>query len=511
MHGLDLAVILGYVAAMMWMGARLGAGTEGLKGYFLGDANVPAWAVMLSIVATETSTATFLSVPAVAFAEGGNFTYLQLAMGYMMGRVVVASLLLPAYFRGEIFTAYEVLQRRFGGATKTTASVMFLVARTLGDGLRLFLAAKVVQELMLMGGWFDVGGERHGGWSMPLAIVLMGVTTLIYTYVGGMKAVVWTDVVQFFIYMAGAFVALWILVDRIPGGWGELLERGEAAGKFRLFDFSLDLTKTYTFWAGVVGGTVVNCATHGADQLMVQRYLSARSRGQAAAALVSSGFVVFGQFALFLLIGVGLFALFQVSPPERELSKDGEFAYFLVRHMPPGMLGLVVAAIFSAAMSTLSSSLNSSAATTVNDLLKPNLKGASERTLLRWSKGLTVIWGLAQMGVAFYASEYLTDNVVNNALAIASFVTGIVLGLFLLGMASERVGQGAAMCGMVAGLGAVSYAKFGPLLKGVGLYPFEGAVAWPWYALIGSGTVVAVGLAAGSFGARQRDLGGESR
>ncbi len=481
MHPLDLGVIVAYLIGCTVIGAMLGSEVKGLKGYFLGESNIPAWAVMISIVATETSTVTFLSVPGVSYQPGGDFTYLQLALGYIVGRVVVATILLPSYFKGEIYTAYQILQNRFGGATKTTASVMFLVSRTLGDGLRLFLGALMLRELT--------------DWTLPASIVAMGVATIVYTYLGGMKAVIWTDVVQFGIYIVGALVALIIMVRTIPDGWVGLVTTGDASGKFRMFDFTFDLTKTYTFWAGLIGGMFLNTATHGADQLMVQRYLSARSRRQAAGALVASGFIVLVQFALFLLIGVGLFVLYRHQPPDAStLRPDRAFAYFIVRYLPVGVLGLVVAALFSAAMSTLSGSLNASASTTVNDLYRPIVPNADERHLLRVSKLLTAVWGLAQMGVAF-AAIGLKRTVVDNALAIASFVTGIVLGLFLLGILTRRVGQGAALLGMVAGLGTVSYAAFGPYLPSV-FYPWNGAIAWPWYALIGSTTVFSVGLLA---------------
>jgi SSS family solute:Na+ symporter len=468
MHAIDLLILVVYIAGCTALGSWLGSRSQGLSGYFLGEKNIPAWAVMISIVATETSTATFLSVPGVAYRPGGDFTYLQLAMGYILGRFLVASLLLPSYFRGSMFTAYEVLNRRFGGATRTTASVLFLVTRTLGDGLRLFLAALVLRELT--------------GWGIGPAILAMGAATIVYTYLGGMKAVIWTDVIQFFIYILGAIAALAILVGELPGGWSRLVEQASAAGKFRVFDFTFDLTRPYTFWAGVIGGMVLNTATHGADQLMVQRYLSARSQKQAAGALIASGFVIFAQFSLFLLIGAGLSVLFQVKPPSPPPRADGEFILFIRQDMPAGLVGLVVAAIFSAAMSTLSGSLNASASATVNDLVRPVVPDADERQLLRLSKRLTVVWGLAQMGVALGATG-LKDNVVNNALAIASFVTGIILGLFLLGILTTRVGQGSALAGLVAGITAVALVKFAT------------PVAWPWYALVGSSTVVLVGLA----------------
>ena len=304
MNAVDLTVIAVYIAGCTALGTWLGSRSQGLKGYFLAESDVPAWAVMISIVATETSTATFLSVPGVAYSA--DFTFLQLAFGYIFGRMVVATVLLPAYFRGQIFTAYQLLQDRFGGPTRTTASILFLVARSLGDGLRLYLAATVLEQLT--------------GWSTEAAIIVVAAITVVYTFLGGMKAVIWTDVIQFGVYIIGAVVALLILVGKLPGGWPELIATGRGAAKFRLFDFSWDLTRPYTFWAGLIGGMVLNTATHGADQMMVQRYLSARSQRQAARALVASGFVVLTQFALFLLIGVSLWVFYGVFPPEHHTS-----------------------------------------------------------------------------------------------------------------------------------------------------------------------------------------------
>jgi len=465
MSPIDLAVIAVYVLGVTALGARLGANSKGLKGYFLGDRDIPAWAVTLSIVATETSTVTFLSVPGVAYA--GDFTYLQLPMGYILGRLAVAALLLPAYFRGEVSTAYQLLQGRFGGPTRATASVLFLVTRSLADGLRLFLAATVLQ---LMTGWPFAG-----------AVLAVGAVTVVYTYIGGIKAVIWTDVIQFAVYIVGAAVSLLILAHRLPGGWPALLRTAETAGKFRVFDFTPDLTKPFTFWAGLIGGLVLNTATHGADQMMVQRYLAARSQRQAAGALVASGFVVFAQFALFLFIGAGLFVFYQGR--DLGLRPDRVFAHFIIHQLPTGVLGLVIAAVFSAAMGSLAGSLNSAAATLVNDLYRPLTGRDDERRLLRLSRGLTAAWGVVLMAVALGATR-LQDSVVNNALAVASFGTGILLGLFLLGVLTARVGQSAALSGMLAGVVAVSAAKFATPL------------AWPYFALVGSSTVFAVGLAA---------------
>jgi solute:Na+ symporter, SSS family len=470
MSPIDLGVIVVYVVGCTALGAWLGGRSKELKGYFLGESNIPAWAVMISIVATETSTATFLSVPGVAYR--GDFTFLQLPMGYILGRVIVATVLLPSYFRREIFTAYQVLQRRFGGATRTTASVLFLMTRVLADGLRLFLAAAALQVITK--------------WPIEAAILAVGLTTIVYTYLGGMKAVIWIDVIQFHIYILGAIVALAILLGKLPGGLSEVVHEAGAAHKFRTFDLAFDLTRPFTLWAGLIGGMVLNTATHGADQLMVQRYLSARSQRQAAGALIASGLVVLAQFALFLFIGSALWVYYHRVPATElgpEFTRDREFAYFIVHNLPVGVLGIVIAAVFSAAMGTLSGSLNASASTTVNDLYRPLVPKADERHLLRVSKMLTAAWGLAQMAMAFGATR-LQANVVENALAIASFTTGIVLGLFLLGIFT-KVGQPAALTGLLAGVAAVSTAKFATPL------------AWPWYALVGSSTVFLVGLAVG--------------
>ena len=471
MSPIDLGVIAIYVLGCTALGSWLGAGTKGLSGYFLGERNIPAWAVMISIVATETSMATFLSVPGVAYA--GDMTYLQLPLGYLVGRVIVATVLLPAYFRGQIETAYQVLGTSVRRGDATTASLLFLVTRSLADGLRLFLAAKVLQFVT--------------GWPIWTAIVAVELATIVYTYLGGMRAVIWADVIQFTIYIIGAFIALCILVGKLPGGWGELVAVGRSAGKFRVFNFAFDYTQPFTFWAGLFGGMVLNTATHGADQMMVQRVpvgAIAAAGGRGARGQRPGDprpvrlFPADRRRPVRLLPGV---------PAGGSQAVPGRCVRVVHRPLPAGgYQGLVIAAIFAAAMGTLSGSLNSSASTMVNDLYRPISGCTDEGRLLRISRVLTVLWGIVQMTVAFGATR-LQDSVVNNALAIASFATGILLGLFLLGILTRRVGQRDALIGMVAGISAVSFAKFGT------------ALAWPWYALVGSSTVFAVGLAASRF------------
>jgi len=293
------------------------------------------------------------------------------------------------------------------------------------------------------------------------------------------------------VYILGALVALLILAGKLPGGWSELFQTAQAKGKFRLLDFSFDLTERYTFWAGLIGGMVLNTATHGADQMMVQRYLSARSQRQAATALVCSGFIILAQFAFFLLIGVSLWVFYQAFPPGADTGSAGAgftrpdevFSYFIVHYLPTGVLGLVIASVFSSAMGTLAGSLNSSASSIVNDLYRPVTGRGDERHLMRVSRVMTVVWGLVLTAVAFGARR-LENNVVENALTIASFVSGILLGLFLLGILTRRVGQTAALAGALAGIAAVSAVAFATPL------------AWPWFALVGASTVFAVGLTA---------------
>jgi SSS family solute:Na+ symporter len=486
MHSIDLLVIAAYLVGCTALGARIGRGAskEGLKGYFLGESNIPAWAVMISIVATETSAVTFLSVPGNGYR--GNLTFLSLAFGYILARIVVAIVLLPAYFKGEIYSAYQVLERRFGGATQKAASLLFLISRTLASGLRLFLAANVLQVIT--------------GWDIRLSIIVIGAATVAYTFLGGLKAVVWIDVVQFVIYLIGALFALNILLGKIPGSWSTIWEQGRAAGKFQVIDLGnsglatpvgvqgwLDylgaiLSKPYTIWAGVIGGLVLDTGTHGADQMMVQRYLSARSQRAAGWALIGSGFVILTQFALFLALGVGLWVFYDRQP----ITKDQEFATFIKEYLPVGLRGLVIAAIFSVTMSTLSGALNALASSTVNDLYRPLFPKTDERRLVRLSKGLTAVWGLVQISVALGARE-LKQSVVDNALSVAGFVMGPLLGVFLLGILTRKVGQRAAFVGMIAGIAATSAVAFGT------------NVAYPWWSVVGSSTVFLVAVVASPF------------
>ena len=485
----DVAVVLAYLLGTTVLGAWFSRGQRDVSTYFVGDRNVSWWLVLVSIVATETSTVTFLSVPGFSFKDGGNFTFLQLCIGYLIGRAVVAWLLLPQYFRGDLLTAYQLLRRKFGPSVQRTASGLFLVTRTVADGLRLFLTALLLQQFT--------------GWDFQLSMLVMGAATILYTFLGGMQAVIWTDLIQFVVYLLGAVVALGFLVALTPGGWDGLVATGEAAGKFKMFDLSTDPTNAYTLLTGVVGGALFTMSSHGADQLMVQRYLCARSLGEARLSLLLSGVTVFLQFALFLLIGVGLYAVVAGGvmslPPGT--SNDQVFGLFIVGFLPVGVVGLVVAAVLAAAMSTLSSSLNSSANALVTDFYRPLVAGRSDRHYLNVSRVLTLVFGVLQMAVGLGA--YWLDSeqlIVEQVLSVAGLTTGLVLGLFVLGTFRRPVPSWAALGGLVVGAVAV-LAIFRPPGAVIARYPDwvpaffrEPILAWPWYAPVGTAVTVLVAI-----------------
>lgn len=495
MQLLDLLVLVGYLAGIIGLGAWFSRANRTLQDYFVSGQSLPWWAIMGSIVATETSTVTFISIPGLAYTT--DLTFLQLVMGYMVGRVAVSVLFLPAYFRGRLLTVYQLLRQRFGGGVTRLASGVFLATRTFADGFRLFATGLVLAAVLrAMPATDDLAGRILPGVDptytiLVLAVLVIGLATILYTYYGGMTAVIWTDVIQLAVYLVGAIIAAGVLLQSIPGGWSEVRAVGGSAGRFRVFDFGFDLTRGYTFWSGLVGGAFLTTATHGTDQLMVQRYFCARSEGDARKALLWSGAAVFAQFVLFLLIGVMLYVYYtqHAAGEIANFTRDGRlltdriFPYFIVRHLPTGVVGLVLAAIFAAAMSTLSSSLNSSAAAAVNDFYLPVAGETSERRLLTISRVLTLVFGILQMAVAVVAIR-LSSRVVEEVLGIASFTNGLVLGVFLLGTFT-RVGQRAALAGLTGGAVLMLWIKLGT------------AVNWQWYVLIGSLATSAIGWIAG--------------
>ena len=461
---LDYAVIAVYLLAITAFGSWFARFQKTTRDYFLTDRSVPWWAICFTIVATETSTLSFIGVPAGAYT--GNMTFLQLALGYIAGRVLVSVLFIPSYFRGELFTSYELLQRRFGAPVKNTAAVIFLVTRTFADGIRLFATALVVAVVTQV--------------PVTWTVIILGVAMIIYTVRGGVSAVIWTDVVQMFIYVGGALLVFLGLLNLIPGGWNEVLAVG--GEHMRLFDFSLDPSRAYTLWAGILGGVALTLATHGTDQFLVQRLLSARSAREASTGLVLSGFIVFAQFILFLIIGVMLYVFYQGTPLPRALGRADEvLPLFVVTSLPSGIAGFIVAAIVAAA---LSPSINSMAATTVNDFYVKYIRpDADEATLMRVSRQATIFWGIAQIAVALGA-QYLTRSVLDAGLAVLSLAAGPVLGAFLVGVLTTRVRTAAMMTGMIVGIAVLAWVWW------------NAAVAFTWFAFVGAATTCSVALLA---------------
>lgn len=465
---LDYLVLLLYLAATVWLGVHLGRRQRDTKDYFLGGGNMRWWAIAGSIVATETSTLTFIGAPAIAYQ--GDMTFLTLTFGYLLGKLLVAGLLIPLYFAGSIQSVYEILQTRFGRSVQRAAAGLFLLTRTLADGVRLFATALVLGVVT--------------GLSDSWTIFLIGLVTLLYTSLGGMRAVVWNDVLQLIIYLIGAGLAWWTLVDRIPGGWEAASTMAEAAGKFNVLYWSLDPRAEYALLAGLVGGAFLTFATHGADQMMVQRYLASGDKKRSQLALIVSGVVVILQFLVFLIIGVLLYCFYRYFPPAEPFTQvDQVFPAFIVHELPPGLSGLIIAAIFAAAMSTLSSSLNSLASSSLNDFYRPWFRpGKDETHYFKMSRYLTVFWALLLVTVSFWARDW--GELLEAGLTISGLTMGSILALFILGILRVSATSRSVIIGMVGGVAVM-----------IALH-WSGIFAWTWYVLLGTSTTLLLILAA---------------
>jgi solute:Na+ symporter, SSS family len=464
LSAVDYLVIGGYLLAITAFGSWFARFQKTTRDYFLTDRSVPWWAICFTIVATETSTLSFIGVPAQAYA--GNMTFLQLAIGYIIGRVLISLIFIPAYFRGDLFTSYELLQRRFGTRVKTLSAVIFLVTRSLADGIRLFSTALVIAIVTQV--------------PVTWVVILLGAAMIVYTMRGGVSAVIWTDVVQMFVYIAGAGAVAIALLNRIDGGWAEVVRVGSATGRFTMIDTSWDFTKAYTLWAGLLGGVALTLSTHGTDQYLVQRLLSGKSQKDASTGLVLSGFIVFAQFVLFLLIGVMLFTFYQQVPLTQVLERNDQILpIFVVNELQNGLAGFIVAAIVAAA---LSPSLNAMAATTISDFYLPYVNpNADQATQMRVSKQVTVAWGVVQLLVAIGA-QFMNGSVLNAGLTVLSLASGSVLGAFLVATLSTSVKERDIFAGMIAGI---------IVMTGVWwLTP----IAFTWYVLIGAVTTCGVAM-----------------
>jgi solute:Na+ symporter, SSS family len=477
MHYLDLAVILAYLVGITWFGARFRKGQKSLRDYFLGGRTAPWWAISLSIVSAETSTLTIVGTPALAF--NGNMGFLQIVLGYLLARIVISVLFLPHYFRGEMFTAYELMRRRFGERIRKLTASMFLVTRALAEGVRVFAISLVISVVL--------------GTGEVASIVLIVILTLFYTFEGGMTAVIWTDVVQMSLYVLGALLSFFVILGKIPGGWEHVVLVAGAAHKFTIFDFRFSpdmafFSRTYTFWAGVAGGCFLTTSSHGTDQLMVQRLLSARDERQSRNALLASWVVILIQFTLFLLIGILLYVYYgdmrlPVPPLDR---RDRLYPEFIWNSLPPGLAGLLIAAILAAAMANLSAALNSLSSTTLVDFLRARSRDMTEKRAMQLAKLGTIVWGAVLLGIAIVAGN-MQKSVLEAGLKIASIPSGMLLGVFLLGILTKKPREGAAMFGVACGLAVILYVTF------------RTPIAFTWYVLIGTTVTFGMGLLASLF------------
>ena len=475
MQTLDWVVAALYMAGVVGLGMWLGRRQAGASDYFLGRHGLPWWAILVSVVATETSALTVISIPGIGFR--GDLTFLQLTVGYLLGRIGVAWLLLPGYFRGETQTAYQVLGARWGLPAQRAASAVFMVTRTLGDSVRLFATAIPLAVIT--------------GWSYPASILALGTATVLYTYTGGLRAVVWVDVVQWFVYVLAGIAALVVGLQLAPGA----LAAAGAAGKLHVLDFRLSLTQPYTFAAAVIGGALLSSASHGTDHLIVQRLLATRALRDARLAIIGSGIVVMAQFALFLLVGTVLWSAF---PDGHALAGDEVFPRFATTHLSGGLAGLVVAGILAAAMSTIASSVNSLASAATHDYYAPVAARTDEEHLLRVGRVFTLLWAVVLVGGALLFRQRETPVVVV-ALSIASLTYGALLGTFVLARFA-RVRQRDAILALGGGTLAMAVVVFaGPLSAAVGRLAWLDALArlgWPWYVPVGTALTVAIGLLA---------------
>ena len=462
-HPLDLAIVIAYLLAVTALGIHFRRGQQNVRDYFLGGRTAPWWALALSIVATETSTLTIIGTPAIAYA--GNLAFLQLVMGYLIGRVLIVLLLLPGYFRGEFLTAYALIEKRFGEKMRAVAASTFLITRAIAEGVRVAAIALVISVVL--------------GTSERLAVFIVIALTILYTFEGGMKAVIWTDVAQLLLYITGSFITLATLLHRLPGGWQELSQVAAASGhKLRIFDVSFDLSAKYTVWSGFIGGAFLTMASHGTDQTIVQRLLAARDERDSRRALLASGVIVLVQFAVFLLVGVALYVFAQHAP----LLSPGDptdriLPLFLVREMPSGLAGILLASIIAVAMSNAAGSLNSLAASSVLDFAKLRGHSTDPARFLRFSRGMTLVWGAVLLGFGLKKWGSLLET----GLTVASLPFGSLLGLFLLGTLDKKSSAAGALIGMFAGLATV-----------LCVWRFT-TIAYTWYVLIGSVVTFLVG------------------
>ncbi len=485
---LDYLIVALYLLGIGVFGILSGGKQRTTRDYFLGSKEIPWWAVCFAIVATETSTLTFISIPGLAYLT--NLNFLQVTFGYLIGRILVSVIFLPSYIRGDLSTAYALMTSRFGAKTRNIASITFMFTRLIADGVRLFATA--IPLAILLRGWQSftaVSNEQI----YVISIVVMATITIMYTFIGGVRAVVWTDVVQMFIYLLGAIAAGIVILASIPGGVSGVLSSVLLREKLSIFYMGFDkafadfFKNPYTLAGGLIGGAFLSMASHGIDQLIVQRLLTVKTLKDSQRALIGSGVIVIMQFFLFLMMGLLLYSYYQgASLADLKLMKADEiFPKFIIERMPTGLSGLIIAGLLAAAMSTLSGSVNSLASATMNDIYKPYFgEDADDRKDVMLARLFTFMWAILLIGMAIFFIYSESRALVETALGVASFTYGGMLGLFLLGVLVRKARQVHAIIGFVAGVLTMI------------VVVRSGIVAWTWYTVIGSGTTVLIGALA---------------
>jgi solute:Na+ symporter, SSS family len=489
LNTLDFIVIVAYLLGVTALGMWVGRRQRDAKDYFVADRAIPWWAVMFSIVASETSALTFISIPGLAY--GGNLGFLQVAFGYLIGRIVLSFTLLPRYYEGNLVTAYALLEKRFGLATRRFTSIVFMVTRGMADSVRVFATAVPIALI--------IGPLLPPRAVMPVAVLVLGTLTVIYTIRGGMRAVVWTEIVQASVYILGGISAMIVVGKLVNGGWSSILNSAASVNpsKLQIVNWQRGFNNPFTMYAGLIGGAFLSMASHGADQLIVQRLLSARSLKDSRAALIGSGVAVILQFALFLVLGIGLWAFYE---GRKFPVPDAIFPTFIVDQMPHGLIGLLLAAVLAATMSTHSGAINSLAASSTHDIYLPITgRKADDPATLRVGRLFALLWGIVLTGGALLFPENSNTPVVVIALSIASFTYGGLLGGFFLAIFWQRATQRDAILGMSVGIAVMSVIVFAKQISVAipALAPaleLVSKIAWPWYVLIGTTITLFVGI-----------------
>jgi SSS family solute:Na+ symporter len=493
----DWVVIITYMAGIVGLGVWFGKDQRNTRDYFLGSRNIPWWGIGVSIVAAETSALTIIGVPAIAY--GGNILFIQMIVGYVIARVILAVVMVPHYLSGEIYSPYQLLETHLGAGPRKLAGLFFLFLEVMAAGVRVFVACIPIRLLL---------GEQVcslGGLVDPIlgAIVIFVGVSLVYTYIGGVKAVIWTDAVQFGLFLAGGLFALFYIPTLIPGGWDAALTQAATAGKLTWLNTSFSFSAPFNIWMGVIGGTVMVLSTHGAEQLIVQRVLACGSVADGRKALILSAVLIFPLFLIFLLVGVMLWVFYQGHPFQIPLpegrpgikSFDFVFPIFMMTEVPHVLKGFLIVAILSAAMSSISSAITSLASVSTMDFVRHAVKGRDEEYFLRFSKYSTVFWAAMLVLTAWLTRE--VTFVLNAAFSLRGLTSGALLGGLILALFGRGVGPRAAMAGMTASLMVMNVIYWPaniPALRETWLSMFGGEVFWPWFTLIG--TLTTLGTAA---------------